>query len=132
MELLKFEHGVEITLANPDDFLKIKETLTRIGVKSKKSNILYQSVNILHKRGKYYLLHFKEFFILDGKLDNMCDDDYRRRNTITKLISQWGMCKIVFPVDVELTLPMSEITIIPYKDKKDYQLIAKYTVGGRK
>ena len=71
-------------------------------------------------------------FIIDGKIDNMCDDDYRRRNTIAKLISQWGMCKIVFSDDVELTLPMSEITIIPFKEKKDYQLIAKYTVGAKK
>lgn len=132
MDQLKFEYGVEITLKSPDDFLKIKETLTRIGVKSKKSNILYQSCCIFHKRGRYFLTHFKEMFIIDGKLDNMCDDDYRRRNTIAKLISQWGMCQISYGIDVEMTMPISEITIIPYKDKKDYQLIAKYTVGGRK
>lgn len=128
----KLEHGVEISLTNPDDFLKIKETLTRIGVKSKKDNTLFQSCSILHKRGIYYILHYKEFFILDGKIDNMCDDDYRRRNTITKLISQWGMCKVVNLSDVEFTVPISDLSIIPYKDKKNYQLVAKYTVGSKK
>lgn len=128
----KLEHGVEISLTNPDDFLKIKETLTRIGVKSKKDNTLFQSCSILHKRGIYYILHYKEFFILDGKIDNMCDDDYRRRNTITKLISQWGMCKVVNLSDVEFTVPISDLSIIPYKDKKNYNLVSKYSVGSKK
>ena len=132
MEPDKFEYGVEISLKDPDDFLKIKETLTRIGIKSKKGNILYQSCHILHKRGKYYILHFKEFFILDRKEADFSDDDFRRRNSVAKLIAQWGMCKIARPNDVELTIPFSEIGILPHKDKKDWQLISKYSVGGKK
>lgn len=131
MDQLKFAYGVEITLKSPDDFLKIKETLTRIGVKSKKNNILYQSVHILHKRGRYFLLHFKEFFLLDKKTADFCDDDFRRRNTIAKLIEQWGMCKIINASDVEICMPMSEISILPHKDKKDWQLVSKYTVGSK-
>lgn len=128
----KIEYGVEITLVNPDDFLKIKETLTRIGVKSKKENILYQSIHILHKRGRYYLMSFKELFLLDKKQADFTDDDFRRRNTIAKLIEQWGMCKILNPADVELTTPIAEIGILPYKEKKNWELVCKYTVGGRK
>jgi len=127
-----FNYGVEITLTSPDDFLKIKETLTRIGVKSKRENILYQSCHILHKRGSYYILHFLELFKIDGKEALFDDNDERRRNTITKLLSQWGMCKIVSVSNVEFTVPVSEVTIIPYKEKKNYQLVAKYTVGGKK
>ena len=128
----KFEHGVEITLNSPDDFLKIKETLTRIGVKSKRENTLFQSCHILHKRGFYYILHFLELFKIDGKEAVFDDNDERRRNTIAKLIGQWGMCKIVRLSDIEFTVPISEITIIPYKEKKNYQLVAKYTVGSKK
>lgn len=128
----KLAHGIEITLPTPDDFLKIKETLTRIGIKSKRDNILYQSCHILHKRGKYYILNFKEFFLLDGKEADFSDDDFRRRNTITKLLEQWGICKVVNPEDISLLVPISEITIIPFKEKKNYQLVSKYTVGGRK
>jgi len=127
-----FNYGVEITLTSPDDFLKIKETLTRIGVKSKRENILYQSCHILHKRGSYYILHFLELFKIDGKEALFDDNDERRRNTITKLLSQWGMCKIVNVSNVEFTVPVSEVTIIPYKEKKNYQLVAKYTVGSKK
>lgn len=132
MEQQKFNHGVEIRLKTPDDFLKIKETLTRIGVKSKKGNVLYQSAHILHKRGNYYILHFKEFFLLDDKQTDFNDDDFRRRNTIAKLISEWGMCEIVNIDDVDLVFPISDIGILPYKDKKDWQLVSKYTVGGKK
>ena len=132
MESGKFEYGVEVLLENPDDFLKIKETLTRIGIKSKKIKTLYQSVHILHKRGRYFLLSFKEFFLLDKKEADFSDDDFRRMNTIAKLIAQWGMCEIVFPDDIQLTLPISDIAIIPHKEKKDYILVSKYAVGGRK
>ena len=128
----KFEYGVEILLETPDDFLKIKETLTRIGVKSKKGNTLYQSIHILHKRGRYFLISFKELFLMDKKVADFSDDDFRRRNTIAKLIAQWGMCKILHPVDVELVVPIVEIGILPYKEKKNWELISKYSVGGKK
>jgi hypothetical protein len=131
MEPQKLKHGIEITLPTPDDFLKIKETLTRIGIKSKKDNTLYQSVHILHKRGQYFLIHFLELFLLDGKVADFSDDDFKRRNTISKLISEWGMCKIVNPSEIELQLPVGDITIIPYKEKKNYTLVAKYTVGAK-
>lgn len=129
-EKLKF--GVEITLPTPDDFLKIKETLTRIGIKSKRDNTLYQSCHILHKRGKYYIMNFKELFLLDGKEADFSDDDFRRRNTIAKLLEQWGICKVVNKEDIEIIVPISEITIIPFKEKKNFQLLSKYTIGGRK
>ena len=132
MEQQKFKYGVEISLRSPDDFLKIKETLSRIGIKSKKSDILYQSAHILHKRGKYYILHFLEFFLLDGKNAEFSDDDFRRRNTIAKLLQQWKLCSIIDKNSVELTLPISELFILPYKDKKEWKLISKYTVGSKK
>lgn len=128
----KFKYGVEILLREPDDFLKIKETLTRIGVKSKKGNVLYQSCHVLHKRGRYFILHFLEFFLLDKKHAEFSDDDFKRRNTIAKLISQWGMCSIVYPVDIELTIPIAELGILPHKEKKNWELVSKYTVGSRK
>jgi hypothetical protein len=123
------DHGIEITLSSPDDFLKIKETLTRIGIKSKRGNILYQSCNILHKRGFYYILHFKELFQMSNRDADFSDDDFKRRNTITKLLMQWGMCKIVRMEQVDLTVPITEIAIIPYKEKKNYQLVSKFQVG---
>jgi Bacteriophage translational regulator len=128
----KLNFGVEITLPTPDDFLKIKETLTRIGIKSKRENILYQSCHILHKRGRYYIMNFKELFLLDGKEADFSDDDFRRRNTIAKLLEQWGICKIVNKEDIEIVVPISEISIIPFKEKKNFQLLSKYTIGGRK
>lgn len=126
------EYGIEITLKEPDDFLKIKETLTRLGIKSKKGDTLYQSVHILHKRGKYYLIHFKELFLLDGKDADFSDDDFMRRNTICVLLSEWKLCKLVRPDSVSLRIPTSEIGIIPFKDKKNYTLVSKYTVGNKK
>lgn len=128
----KLKYGVEITLPTPDDFLKIKETLTRIGIKSKRDNTLYQSCHILHKRGKYYIMNFKELFLLDGKEADFSDDDFRRRNTIAKLLEQWGICKVVDKEDIEIIVPISEIAIIPFKEKKNFQLLSKYTIGGRK
>jgi hypothetical protein len=126
------EFGVEINLSKPDDFLKIKETLTRIGIKSKKTNTLYQSCSILHKRGKYYILHFKELFACDKKECDFTEDDERRRNTIVKMLASWGMCVIL---DKEKTLivdPETPIDIIQYKDKKNWVLVSKYTVGKKK
>jgi hypothetical protein len=128
----KLLYGVEVKLPRPDSFLLAKETLTRIGIKSKKSNILYQSVHILHKRGSYYAISFLELFLLDGKTANFSDEDFRRRNAITKLLDQWGIWEVVNKSDIEIVGPATEITVIPYKDKKDYQLVSKYTVGGRK
>jgi hypothetical protein len=127
-----FDYGVEILLDTPDDFLKIKETLSRIGIASKKNNTLFQTCCIFHKQGTYSIVHFLEMFKLDGRETNISDDDYRRRNTIAKLLSQWGLCKLVNYSDVEFTVPVSEIKIIPYKDKKDWVLVSKYTVGGKK
>lgn len=128
----KIKFGVEITLPHPDSFNILRESLTRIGIKSKRGDILYQSCHILHKRGKYYIMAFKELFLLDGREADFSDDDFRRRNTIAKLLDNWGICKIVDTNDVELVVPLSEIAIIPFKDKKNYELVSKYTVGGRK
>jgi len=128
----KFAYGVEVLLPTPDSFNILRESLTRIGVASKKSKTLYQSSHVLHKRGRYFILHFLELFRLDGRTADISEDDYRRRNTIAKLVSQWGICKLVYNEDIEFTVPVSEIKIIPYKEKKDWVLVSKYTVGGRK
>jgi len=128
----ELEHGVEINLEKPDDFLKIKETLTRIGIKSKKTNTLYQSCSILHKRGRYYILHFKELFACDNKQSDISDDDIRRRNAIITMISQWGMCKVLDKSKIALVDPETPVDIIQYKDKKNWQLVSKYTVGKKK
>lgn len=125
------QYGVEITLSKPDDFLKIKETLTRVGIKSKKNNNFYQSCSILHKRGKYYIMHFKELFACDKKETDFCEEDERRRNAISKLLESWGMCVIIDSSNLLLD-PETPIDILPYKDKKDWVLISKYTVGKRK
>lgn len=125
--------GVEVLLTNDDDFLKIKETLTRIGIASKKSKILYQSCHILHKKGRYIICHFKELFQLDGKESNINDSDLARRNTITGLLEDWGLLTIVHPEIIEdACLPINYIKIIPFKDKKDWQLVAKYNIGSNK
>ncbi len=124
---------VEISLLEQEDFLKIKETLTRIGVASKKDNTLYQSCHILHKQSKYYIVHFKELFVLDGKPSNFSDDDKARRNTISTLLEQWGLLKIVRPEYIaELMAPISQIKIISHKEKDDWQLVAKYNIGRKK
>ena len=132
MEKNKCEVGVKITLKEPDDFLKIKETLTRIGIASKTSKTLYQSCHILHKQGNYYIVHFLELFFLDGKAANISDDDFRRRNTIASLLNKWGLCDIENMSDIDLTVPTAEIKIVPFKEKKDWSLIAKYTLGTKK
>jgi hypothetical protein len=122
-------NGIEVTIASPDDFLKIKETLQRIGVASKKSNTLWQSCHILHKQGKYAIMHFKELFIMDGKESDITDNDLDRRNTITKLLQDWGLLKVVDSGSLEYLAPLSQIKIIAHKDKKDWQLESKYSIG---
>jgi hypothetical protein len=118
---------LEIQLPDPDSFLKIKETLTRIGVASKKDPILWASCAILHRQGKYYILHFKELFALDGKSSDISVDDIARRNTIAKLLEQWGLCKIVTTEQLHLT-NLSNIKVIPYKEKQNWELRSKYTM----
>jgi len=123
--------GVEILLDKPDSFLLIKETLTRIGIPSKKNKTLFQTCHILHKQGHYSIVHFKELFLLDGKEADISEDDYRRRNTITKFLDQWKLCSILNRSDIEFLTEASEIKIIPFKEKKEWSLIAKYTLGNR-
>jgi len=120
---------VEIALQQPDDFHKIRETLSRIGIASQNDKILYQSCHILHKRGKYYLCHFKELFELDGKPSSFTDSDVARRNTIAKLLEEWGLLKIVNPEIITTTAPLHYVKILTYKEKPDWKLVAKYTIG---
>lgn len=127
------ESLVEVKLQERDDFLKVKETLTRIGVSAKKENKLYQSCHILHKQGKYYIVHFKELFALDGKPSDISENDYARRNTIINLLSDWGLIEIVNrDTTVDPVAPMSQIKILPYKDKNSWELVAKYNIGKKK
>ena len=124
---------VEVTLNNPDDFLKVRETLTRIGVASKKEKTLYQSCHILHKQGRYYIVHFKELFALDGKPSNITESDVARRNTIIKLLKEWELVDINEPDSVENpTAPISQIKVLPFKDKEEWALTAKYNIGKKK
>ena len=122
---------VEVTLNQEDDFLKVRETLTRIGVASKKDNTLYQSCHILHKRGHYYIVHFKELFALDGKPADISDNDLSRRNAIIKLLEDWGLIKVVIKEQVENPPPifLSQIKIISHKEKHEWQLVPKYNIG---
>jgi hypothetical protein len=125
--------GVEITLNKPDDFLKVRETLTRIGVAAKKENVLYQSTHILHKQGRYAIVHFKELFALDGKPTDIVDNDIARRNTIANLLAEWNLVKIIEPDKIQENLaPLSQIKIIAFKEKNDWQLVSKYTIGKKK
>lgn len=126
------EKLIEVLLDKQDDFLKVRETLTRIGVAAKNENTLYQSCHILHKQGKYYIVHFKELFELDGKPSNMSDNDIARRNSIANLIAEWGLIKLVDPAKTkENVAPLSQIKILPFKEKNDWQLVAKYQIGKR-
>jgi hypothetical protein len=121
---------IEVTLPNEEDFLKIKETLTRIGVASKKDQKLYQSCHILHKQGKYYIVHFKELFALDGKPSNFSEEDVGRRNTIVNLLAEWGLLKLVIiEKSQEPRTPLSQIKILAYKDRTEWELVAKYNIG---
>jgi len=121
---------LEITLNEPDDFLKVKETLTRIGVASRKDNKLYQSCHILHKQGRYFIVHFKELFLLDGKKSNLEENDLARRNTIAQLMSDWGLISIERK-KVEPLAPLRQIKIISYKDKNNWELCPKYNIGNK-
>ena len=124
---------LEVTLAKDDDFLKVKETLTRIGVSSRKESKLYQSCHILHKRGKYYIVHFKELFALDGLPTNLSDEDLGRRNTITNLLEEWDLLSIVESEQSKEPLtPINKIKILPYKEKGDWELCPKYHIGKKK
>ena len=123
---------IEVRLKQPDDFLKVRETLTRIGVASRNENKLYQSCHILHKQGRYYIVHFKELFLLDGKESNFSDNDVQRRNKITKLLSDWGLVEIVNETLVEDASSISQIKIIPYKEKGEWELVPKYSIGSKK
>jgi hypothetical protein len=121
---------VEVKLKEQDDFLKVRETLTRIGVSSRKENILYQSCHILHKKGQYYIVHFKELFALDGKPSSIVDNDIERRNAIAKLLEEWGLVTIVnADIMVDKIAPLHQIKIIPYRDKDQWQLVSKYNIG---
>ena len=123
----------EIILDAPDDFLRIKETLTRIGVSSKKDhNTLFQSCHILHKQGRYFIVHFKELFLLDGKYSNLSVNDCARRNTIITLLSDWGLLEIVDVSKLNVYASIRQIKIIPFKDKPNWTLVAKYTIGRTK
>ena len=125
---------VEVTLVEADDFLKVRETLTRIGVASKKDKTLYQSCHILHKQGKYYIVHFKELFALDGKPTDLTENDLSRRNAIAKLLQDWGLIKVVIATQIETPVPIfiSQIKILSHKEKREWQLVPKYNIGSKK
>lgn len=123
---------LEVRLAQPDDFLKCRETLTRIGVASRSENKLFQSCHILHKQGRYYIVHFKELFLLDGKESNLSENDIQRRNKIAKLLSDWGLLSIVNEELVENASSISQIKIIPHREKQNWELIPKYSIGSKK
>jgi|SRR5210317_1183489 hypothetical protein len=124
---------LEVRIDEPDDFLKIKETLTRIGVSSKREhNTLYQSCHILHKQGRYFIVHFKELFLLDGKPSNFSEDDLGRRNTIATLLSDWGLLEIVIPESAKPKVSLRAIKIISHRDKSEWNLETKYTIGNVK
>ena len=120
---------LEVTIKQPDDFLKIRETLTRIGVASRKDKTLYQSCHILHKQGKYFITHFKELFALDGKKSTLVINDIQRRNTIAILLQDWNLIDIVDKSKIEDKAPLSQIKVLPFKEKKDWTLSAKYNIG---
>ena len=125
---------IEVTLKEKDDFLKVRETLTRIGVASKKNKTLYQSCHILHKQGKYYIVHFKELFALDGKPTDLTENDLSRRNAIVNLLEDWGLIKVVNKAQTETPPPifLSQIKILSHKEKNDWQLTPKYNIGKKR
>lgn len=120
---------VEVTLPTEEDFLKIKETLTRIGIASRKENKLYQSCHILHKQGKYYIVHFKEMFLLDGRQSDFSEEDRVRRNIVIKRLEEWGLVNVVDPSKIENGTKTAYVKVIPYKDKSNWELVVKYNVG---
>ena len=124
---------IEVTLPSDESFLKVKETLTRIGVASRQERKLYQSCHILHKQGKYYIVHFKELFMLDGRVNNFGEEDQGRRNTIVNLLEEWGLVKAVDASKIEDPVaPLSQIKILPFKEKSEWELIPKYSIGRKK
>jgi hypothetical protein len=123
---------LEVTLKNPDDFLKVRETLSRIGVASRKEKILYQSCHILHKQGRYFIVHFKELFALDGKDADFSDNDLQRRNTVAHLLSDWGLITILNPEIHEDKAPLNQIKVIAFKEKTEWELVQKYNIGRKK
>lgn len=123
---------LEISLNEPDDFLKVRETLTRIGVASKKDQKLYQSCHILHKQGRYFIVHFKELFLLDSKPSNLLENDIQRRNTIAVLLSDWGLLSIVNPTMAKDVAPLRQIKIISHTEKNDWELCPKYNIGQKR
>ena len=123
---------VEITLNEPDDFLKVRETLTRIGVASRKEKKIYQSCHILHKQGRYYIVHFKELFALDGKHANLTQNDVQRRNRIIQLLCDWGLVTVITPEKVTDIAPLNQIKVLAYKEKGDWILETKYNIGKKK
>ena len=125
-------HMVEVTLNEPDDFLKVRETLTRIGVASRKEKKIYQSCHILHKQGRYFLVHFKELFALDGKHANLTSNDVQRRNRIAQLLVDWGLVGIVNAASIQDVAPLNQIKVLSYKDKGDWILETKYNIGSKK
>jgi|TARA_B100001540_G_scaffold294949_1_gene295316 hypothetical protein len=123
------ENMLEVTIKQPDDFLKVRETLTRIGVASRKDKTLFQSCHILHKQGKYFIVHFKELFALDGKKATLVANDIQRRNTIAVLLADWNLISIVNKEAAEDKAPLSQIKVLPFKEKKEWNLSAKYNIG---
>lgn len=131
--MLDINELVEVTLPNPDNFLKVRETLSRIGVASKKDKTLYQSCHILHKQGRYYIVHFKQLFLLDGKQSDFVEDDRARLNTIANLLSEWELVSLVNEnKSAEPVAPLSQIKIISHKEKSDWNLVAKYNIGRKR
>ena len=127
------EAMVEVKLNEPDDFLKVRETLTRIGIASRKEKTLFQSCHILHKQGKYYIVHFKELFALDGKTTNFTENDTARRNSIANLLSEWELIKLVNPdKSAEPTVPLSQLKILSFKEKDEWDLTPKYNIGNKR
>ena len=129
--LWKPDQMLEVSLKEPDDFLKVRATLSRIGVASRKNKTLFQSCHVLHKQGKYYIVHFKELFALDGKDTNISENDIARRNTIAKLLSDWGLVNVVGTSDVE-SAPLSQIKVISFREKNEWNLETKYNIGTKK
>lgn len=123
---------VEICLNQPDDFLKVRETLTRIGVASRKEKTIYQSCHILHKQGRYYIVHFKELFALDGKSTNISLNDIQRRNRIIQLLSDWGLISVIYPEKIEDLAPLTQIKVLSFKDKDKWTLESKYNIGRKR
>ena len=131
--MLNPDELIEVLLKEPDDFLKVRETLSRIGVASKKDKTLYQSAHILHKQGKYYIIHFKQLFILDGKKSDFSDDDKARLNTIANLLAEWNLLKLVDPnKSQDPVAPLSQIKIISHREKDDWILVTKYNIGKKR